>query len=60
MKHNYKVGSEEWKDYVVKYLQTVKDNFMKEGKDMRAYSLGTLTTELEEYFKTQTIHEAKD
>lgn len=51
MRHEHNVGSKEWEEYVIGFLNNLKEASMKEGKDMRANNLDILTDELAIYFK---------
>ena len=51
MKHKYEIGTKQWQEYVIKSLNEISYALLKEGKDMRSYSVGVLKDEIKEYFK---------
>jgi len=50
MKHDHIIGSEDWKKHVIKRLNGLRNYFLDERKDIKAYNVDLLTDELIEYF----------
>lgn len=53
MKHKYEIGTKQWQEYVIKSLNEISYALLKDGKDMRSYSVGVLKDEIEQYFKNE-------
>jgi len=53
MKNKYEIGTKQWQEYVIKSLNEISYALLKDGKDMRSYSVGVLKDEIEQYFKNE-------
>jgi len=53
MKNKYEIGTKQWQEYVIKSLNEISYALLKDGKDMRSYSVRVLKDEIEQYFKNE-------
>lgn len=53
MKHDHIIGTKDWQNYVIKFLSNHKEQFMRDGKDLKAYNMEVLIDDLKEYFQSK-------